>query len=535
MKFFIVLLLAASTSSGASAASVSSDFRFGPASDQALVVGSITYDSGLGLYSVDATGRDGSSVFMASVGTAMWPAFSPMFDDALQKKGGTFAVAVTPGQYTLQRWRIQQGPGIQASPQPIGIAFQASAGQITYLGNFHFDAEGNVTLEDRADRDLPVLRDRFKSAGIAQPAYALRAGARVEHLGTAATPQANPTLFAAAATGAAAAASPAPSASAALDPLTTASVQDSWSAGESRYSGTRFFVVAEIDGKPTQRNAQSASAMASRGMGPTMRMIDVERPIPTRATKLKLRGSIGHAAPIQTIFAAIASGGEREVVGEVVVELKPNVRYRVNGVIDELRSEVWLEEFESGQVVAGTRFAAAPTPEALKAAATPVMFTCCNLHLDGDRWISDANWIEEPFLPAGTPVRIYEYKSDRAKAVIDGKVTWLGLDYGRKQQTLAQLVSKLAVKDDPALRIQAYPAEIQAAIRVGKVLPGMTKEQAIVALGYPRADLTPSTSAPRWSYITESDRPFALVWSEEERLQSVEAPAEVRSLVLVEP
>jgi hypothetical protein len=96
---------------------------------------------------------------------------------------------------------------------------------------------------------------------------------------------------------------------------------------------------------------------------------------------------------------------------------------------------VWLEEFESGQVVAGTRFAAAPTPEALKAAATPVMFTCCNLHLDGDRWISDANWIEEPFLPAGTPVRIYEYKSDRAKAVIDGKVTWLGLDYGRKQQT----------------------------------------------------------------------------------------------------
>jgi hypothetical protein len=63
----------------------------------------------------------------------------------------------------------------------------------------------------------------------------------------------------------------------------------------------------------------------------------------------------------------------------------------------------------------------------------------------------------------------------------------------------------------------------------------MTKEQAIVALGYPRADLTPSTSAPRWSYITESDRPFVLVWSEEERLQSVEAPTEVRSLVLVEP
>src|SRR5882672_3996390 len=108
MRSFIVLLLVALASSCASAASVPSDFRFEPTSGQALVVGSITYDSGLGLYSVDATGRDGSSVFLASVGTPLWPAFSPQFDDALQKRGGTFAVAVTPGEYTLQRWSVRQ-------------------------------------------------------------------------------------------------------------------------------------------------------------------------------------------------------------------------------------------------------------------------------------------------------------------------------------------------------------------------------------------------------------------------------------------
>lgn len=260
-------------------------------------------------------------------------------------------------------------------------------------------------------------------------------------------------------------------------------------------------------------------------------MVDVERPVPTQRTRLKLRGSLGFAAPIQAIFASITSEGSREVVGEVEVELRPDGRYRVAGVIDELRSEVWLEDVGSHQIVPGTRVAAPPTAEAVKAAAAPLMFTCCNLHIDDERWVSDGNWIERPFIAAGTPVRVYEYRKDRAKALIEGKVTWLGLDNGGKQQTLMQWVSRLAVKDDPTERIHAYPAEVQAAIRTGRVLLGMTKEQVVVSLGYPRTDLTPSVAASRWSYVTESDAQFFLVWTADGRLQEVVASPEVRALV----
>jgi outer membrane protein assembly factor BamE (lipoprotein component of BamABCDE complex) len=76
---------------------------------------------------------------------------------------------------------------------------------------------------------------------------------------------------------------------------------------------------------------------------------------------------------------------------------------------------------------------------------------------------------------------------------------------------------------------------VQAAIRAGKVSPGMTKKQVIVALGYPRMDLTPSIEASRWSYVAESDEKFVLVWDDEERLRTVEATPELHALLVQAP
>lgn len=465
----------------------------------------------------------------------------PRFDDALQKNGGTFAVAVNPGQYTLQRWVIQKGERVSMPPDSIGIPFVAEAGQVTYLGNFDFDGDGKVALRDRAERDLPVLRSRVPAIGASAPAYAIRAGAEVLDIGGGTAPSQGLGLEVARNDGARetraerGAPPPAPTSKPtryAFDPTTMASVQDGVANVDYKPRGTRFFVVAEVDGMAVARDAQSTSIGASRGMGMNMRVVDVERPVPAGRTRLKLRGALGFAAPIQFIFAAIASDGSREMSGEVEVALKPDGRYRVDGVIDELRSEVWLEDVVTHEVVAGSRVAGATTPEGAKAAAAPRTYACCNLHYDEDRWISDGNWIERPFLPAGTPLQIYEYRKDRVKALVDGRVTWLGLDNGGKQQTLADWVARLAVKDDPSPRIAAYPARVQAAIQAGKVVPGMTKEQVVVALGHPRTDLNPSLAAPRWAYVTEADATFFLVWTDDDRLQAVEGAPEVRGRVL---
>jgi hypothetical protein len=318
-----------------------------------------------------------------------------------------------------------------------------------------------------------------------------------------------------------------------FDPLTQASIYDTADGGGSA-GGTKFFVLSEVNGKRIERTSQNASQIASRGMGMTMRLIDVERPVPAGQVRLKLRGLVDHAAPIQGIFAAAFAGGSREVEGTIDVELRPDARYRVTGAIDELRSEVWLEEVGSNALI-GRKIAAALSAEGKKAAAVEALYTCCNFHHDSEGWISDANWIDQTLLPAGTPIRVYDYGRNRAKVSVNGRPMWLGLDYGRDQQTTQQLVAKLAVKDDPAPRIAGYPAEVQAAIRAGKVVPGMTKEQVIVALGYPRTDLTRSTDLPRWTYRSRSDADFMLVWGADERLVGIEAPAELRALVVHAP
>jgi hypothetical protein len=233
-----------------------------------------------------------------------------VFDEALKMKGGTFAVAVNPGQYTLQRWTRQGGARTETPPQAIGIPFTAAAGQVTYLGSFDFDGDDNVALDDRSGRDLPILRNRFKAIGTAPPGYAIRSGAHLQKLGAEPTSSADMALYVANPN--LAASSNASDVSGAFDPKTMATVQDTAENVESAPRGTRFFVVAEINGKGVSRDAQSASAGASRGLGMNMRVVDVERPVPVQKTRLKLRGSLGFAAPIQAIFAAVASGGSRE-------------------------------------------------------------------------------------------------------------------------------------------------------------------------------------------------------------------------------
>ena len=312
------------------------------------------------------------------------------------------------------------------------------------------------------------------------------------------------------------------------DPLTMATVQDTADGGG--FGGGTFFFAAEVNGQPTRNSSWVASQRASRGQGMNMRLVNVSRPVTAGKVTLKLKALVDFAAPIQSIFAK-----KREPVeGFIEVELKPGTRYRVTGAMDELRNEVWLEEVPSNQVI-GRKIASAPTEAARLAAAADLRYTCCNFHHDSEGWISDANWIDQPFVPAGTPLRVYEVGRDRAKAMVDGKLMWLGLDYGRKQQTMQQLVGKLTSADDPKARIGTWPAEIQAAVLAGKLVPGMTKEQAIVAIGYPRTDTTSSLELPRWPYRTLSDKEFVLVWDAEQHLRAVEASADVRSLVVFVP
>jgi hypothetical protein len=281
--------------------------------------------------------------------------------------------------------------------------------------------------------------------------------------------------------------------------------------------GGSFFVITEINGKATEKTALTESMALSYGRGSDLRVRPYERNIPAGRASLRLSGRYQFAAPIQNMFKTRASW---LVEGLADVDLLPDHRYKVNGVLDAYRREVWLEDEATGEIP-GTRIVAPADASADSKSNDNAYFTCCNLHYEDD-WISDGNWTTLPFIPAGARIAVKEYGRHRASVFIDGRPMRIGHDYGRDQESKEQFVAKLMVKEDPKARISGFDKETQAAIRAGKVMLGMTKEQVIMSLGYPRTDLTRSLGLDEWTYSTYENDTYVVIWDSDERVKEVD-------------
>jgi hypothetical protein len=161
-------------------------------------------------------------------------------------------------------------------------------------------------------------------------------------------------------------------------------------------------------------------------------------------------------------------------------------------------------------------------------------FACCDLHYDKD-WINDGNYAALPMIPAGTPIEVLNYGRERAAIKVDGKPMRLGHDYGRDQESLDVWVHKIVVKDDPRGKIASFPPAIQEAIRQGKVMIGMTREQAIIAVGYPLTSENISLDVPQWRLWRSSHGEYQLNFSRDGRLTSVAGDDSVTSLIVYQP
>ena len=138
-------------------------------------------------------------------------------------------------------------------------------------------------------------------------------------------------------------------------------------------------------------------------------------------------------------------------------------------------------------------------------------YTCCNLHYDKD-WISDANWGNAAMIPAGSRIRVVDYTWAHANVEIDGRPYRMGQDYGKKEESLDKYLSKIVVKTDPRPRIEQFPAPVKTAIHEGRVIPGMTREQVLMAVGYPPTHKTPSLDAPVWNHWLSRAGRYELHW-----------------------
>jgi hypothetical protein len=169
-------------------------------------------------------------------------------------------------------------------------------------------------------------------------------------------------------------------------------------------------------------------------------------------------------------------------------------------------------------------------------AATPMPqgFTCCNFHYEKD-WINDGNYAELPFIPAGTPAKVTNYGRYRAGVDIGGKPMRLGQDYGREQESLEAWVAKMIIPTDPKLKIATYPAAVQEAIREGRIMKGMTKEQVIISIGYPMTSETRSLNDNPWRYWVSSFGPYTVSWNAQGRVEEIAADSAVASMIVYRP
>ncbi len=140
------------------------------------------------------------------------------------------------------------------------------------------------------------------------------------------------------------------------------------------------------------------------------------------------------------------------------------------------------------------------------------LFLCCTMRFY-DRKATDANYLYDdrldPRLPgsrvtrllAGTPVRITD--ADRlyiAFTTADGNTYHLWLEYGADHIDAPSYFERIFVASDPSLPLAGAPAGVVAAVRSGRVVIGMTRDQALLARGYPPLHRTPDLDGSQWLY-----------------------------------
>jgi hypothetical protein len=134
-------------------------------------------------------------------------------------------------------------------------------------------------------------------------------------------------------------------------------------------------------------------------------------------------------------------------------------------------------------------------------------YLCCTLRFNNSHEASDAgyDYRDKTVFRAGTPVHDLRVTAAKAEFVPEGDAKAYSLEYryGRNVMTPSEYYGRIFVDDDPLRGLDANAA-VREAIRNGRLLPGMSKREALMARGYPPAHRTPSTDGDEWLYYSHA-------------------------------
>jgi hypothetical protein len=162
----------------------STEFAFDPERGNGVIVGSVTETTGgsrpdnvyFGFARSDGTNRGLLATNATTMAGDVLVGFMFSHSDFAREagvRGRVFAVELPPGDYALLGWLIESGritlTPIQAPP----LRFSVRRGEVTYVGNLNMVltdtngslwssvSSGEARIDDRAERDLPILVTRY--------------------------------------------------------------------------------------------------------------------------------------------------------------------------------------------------------------------------------------------------------------------------------------------------------------------------------------------------------------------------------------
>ena len=151
-------------------------------------------------------------------------------------------------------------------------------------------------------------------------------------------------------------------------------------------------------------------------------------------------------------------------------------------------------------------------------------YACCNLRYEGDQ-IKDSNLGQLPFVAAGTPIRVKTIDGYVAQVDIDGRPMRLVFEH-RETETLQQWLGQIIVAEDPRNKLVAFSPTVREAIRAGKLVKGMTRDQVIMAVGYPQTSEKLPLDGPHWRYWWSGFSPYYVYWSRD-KVSRIDGQGEV--------
>lgn len=148
-------------------------------------------------------------------------------------------------------------------------------------------------------------------------------------------------------------------------------------------------------------------------------------------------------------------------------------------------------------------------------------YLCCNVRSYG-KTISDINYDEGGMqtLTVGTPARITGYERVFFRLEVDGRPQRFNNDYSRDLGSIA-FAQRWVVTEDPKLKIATYEPAVREAILAGRVLPGMTREQVLMAIGWPVTSENPASEKGVWRYWLSASKEFQVLFDAQGKVSKV--------------